>query len=764
MFLHRYSLKKLLLYTSFGIVAVLVIIALTTNFSIDRSIRNYTTLSKMDELTECALRLRKYERDFVMVDIKSPQFYQEGQSRNVVLFDSTLKQTKILLEGLKRQGVFNSDKLSADLAHMESALQDYSKSFYEMVALRRTIGFKDEGVIGKMRTAIHQVENELKSASSFELISQMLMLRRHEKDYMLRKDTTYVRQFSDQMKVMAAKVGSPTMVGLLNTYKSYFDEYVALDRQVGVDDNSGVNAQITKSASLFETAVANARMLVNDKEHSSTNSSLFVLFAIILLLSGLVTIILYLTSNHILKTIGQLQSYIVRLGRGELPEKVVVQGRDEIAQMEGSLNELIAALSNTRDFAIEVGNGNFEADINVFGNTGEVGESLQEMRKKLSQVALERQQQVEENRRRLWINEGVALVNDIVNKSKDNMEELCYSFISGIVKYSGVNQAGLMLEEVDESKQSYLHMVAAFAYDRRKLYKKRIEIGDGLAGMCFWEKEMIFMTDVPKEYSSISSALGEASPRCIIILPLLVDDSAIGVLEMASFKIIEPVEIEFFEKSVGILAARLLALRTSIETAKLLEQTKIQAQEMAAQDEEMRQNLEELQSTQESIVKREEEIRLEMQQVQRLLEQERTNAERERSGYLAKVEAQGRTIDALGATFLLAELSLEGDLLWANGRFRSIFQVDNALGSFNYLGSRLIIDKQLEDTRWSRLRDGESYVGSIELLLNGGVSTLQVSYQVIGSRDKGRTILFSGVIVSSPKGVLEPMLENSLSS
>ena len=82
MVLYRLSLKKLLLFSSFGVVAVLLAILLTTNFSIKSSISNYTTLSQMDELTECALRLKKNEKDFVMLDTKSPQFFLSGQSRS----------------------------------------------------------------------------------------------------------------------------------------------------------------------------------------------------------------------------------------------------------------------------------------------------------------------------------------------------------------------------------------------------------------------------------------------------------------------------------------------------------------------------------------------------------------------------------------------------------------------------------------------------------------------------------------------------------
>lgn len=749
MVLYKFSLKKLLLYTSIGIVAVLIIIVFTTRYSINSSISNYTTLSQMDELTECALRLKKSERDFVMIDVKNPQFFMSGQSRYVAQFDSICSQTRMLLGDLKKDNVFSSDALSNDLAKMEQGLSGYGKAFKEMVAMRRELGFKDEGVIGKMRGAIHEVENELNTESSFEQISEMLMLRRHEKDYMLRKDTSYVSKFEEQMSVMLSKTSAPTMVSLLYTYKKFFEDYVALDQKIGLTENTGINAAMNRSSALFEASLADARAAIKEKEQSSTSRSLFVLFAVILLLSGFVVVILFLSSNHILKSIKKLQSYILRLGKGELPDKIKVEGSDEIAQMEGSLNELISALSNTRDFAVEVGNGNFEAKISVFDNSGEVGESLLEMRKKLSQVAQERQRQEEESRIRLWINEGITLVNDIVNKGKDDIEELCNEFLTGVVKYSGLNQAGIMLEEKDDDEVSYLRMVATYAFDRRKCYQKRVEIGDGLAGMCFWEKETIFITNVPSDYSPIASALGEASPRCVVVIPLVVDSKAIGVMELASFKVFERVELELFERVAGILAARLLGLRTSLSTARLLEQTRMQAQEMAAQEEELRQNLEELHATQEAFEHREELLRLQMEQKEKEMEQAKLDVEAERANYLERLAVHKRTIDAFGTAFLLAEFDLKGNLEWANGKFCQIFSVDlDFIESFNILLCEFIVNKEEELRKWEGLRKEMPYVGPLNLSVGNHIISLTASYQpVMGVEIKGKHVFFSAAVV-----------------
>lgn len=749
MILHRLSIRTLLLFTTAGITVIMGIILLVTNASIRSSIGNYTTLSRIDHLAECALRLRKNEKDFVKLDTKNPEFFATGQSRYVAEFDSILAITRSTIAELKANDAFASTELQADMAAMQQGLNGYSRSFKQLVSLVRVVGFKDEGVVGSMRKAIHEVEGELKKGSSYELMTDMLMLRRHEKDFMLRNDTTYLSKFKGQMAAMLTKVKSPTMVGLLQNYQRYFEEYVALGVKVGLNDNGGTSATMNSFADSFEQALNHARLQVKEHEQSRSNRSLFVLFAVIILLSSLVAAILLLTSSHILKSIKKLQGYIMRLGKGELPQAMAVEGSDEIAAMESSINKLIGALSNTRDFAVEVGNGNFEANISVFDNSGEVGESLLEMRNKLSQVAQERHRQEEDSRIRLWINEGITLVNDIVNKGKDDIEELCNEFLTGVVKYSGLNQAGIMLEEKDDDEVSYLRMVATYAFDRRKYYQKRIELGDGLAGMCFWEKETIYITNVPSDYSPIASALGEASPRCVVVIPLIVDSMAIGVMELASFKVFEKVEVELFERAAGILAARLLGLRTSIATARLLEQTKMQAQELAAQEEELRQNLEELHATQEAFEHREELLHQQMADMESQIEQVRNEANTERANFLERIAVHKRTIDAFGEAFLLAELDLKGNLEWANSRFCQTFGVDlDFIESFNMILCEHVINKEEELKRWEALRRNEAYVGPLYLFVGTRAVHLTASYQPVrGVEVKGSHVFFSAAVV-----------------
>jgi hypothetical protein len=152
-----------------------------------------------------------------------------------------------------------------------------------------------------------------------------------------------------------------------------------------------------------------------------------------------------------------------------------------------------------------------------------------------------------------------------------------------------------------------LEMTACYAYDRKKHFSKRIEVGQGLIGQCYLEKETIKLKDVPKDFVNITSGLGEDVPSFVAIVPILHDIQVVGVMEFALFRDLEDYQIEFLEKLGHNIASFFLANSMNIKTRELLNQSQMQMEQLRAQEEEMRQNMEELQATQEEMQRKEKE-------------------------------------------------------------------------------------------------------------------------------------------------------------
>jgi hypothetical protein len=203
---------------------------------------------------------------------------------------------------------------------------------------------------------------------------------------------------------------------------------------------------------------------------------------------------------------------------------------------------------------------------------------------------------------RVWASTGMSDLGDLIRKnqdSKDFYEEL----INFVVKYLDANQGVIYTIEknVDNREGDQIGIVpqAAYAFNRKKRLKETYSIGEGLVGQCFVEKDIIFLTDVPENYIRITSGLGDANPRCIIVIPLIQNDAVEGVIELASFNVFAEQQIEFLKSLGETIAGSIFNFRINTRTKRLLEESQEQTEQMRAQEEEMRQNMEEIQATQE---------------------------------------------------------------------------------------------------------------------------------------------------------------------
>ncbi len=252
---------------------------------------------------------------------------------------------------------------------------------------------------------------------------------------------------------------------------------------------------------------------------------------------------------------------------------------------------------------------NFESDLALNQSKDKLAQSLLRLRDYLIKSKRDEEQRRIEEEQRTWVTHGLAHFGELLRKENDNIEDLSYNIIRYLVDYMKINQAGFYLLNSISKDEKYFELTACVAYDRKKFADKRINWEEGLIGRCALEKETIYMTDVPNDYLNITSGLGEANPRSVLIVPLKTNDEIYGVIEMASFKEFAEFEVEFVEKIAESIALTISSVQNTIRTTKLLKETQNQAERMLQQEEELRQNLEEMQATQEESDRREVEMK-----------------------------------------------------------------------------------------------------------------------------------------------------------
>ncbi len=325
------------------------------------------------------------------------------------------------------------------------------------------------------------------------------------------------------------------------------------------------------------------------------------LMLVISLLIGLSAIAIYFIAHYFSRSfsrpIREMKNTILLLAQGILPEKVSRLNKiDELGAMSDAIAIMQEGYGKTALFARKLGSGELQQEYQPLSEQDVLGNALLIMREQLTKNN-------EENQKRSWSAEGLAQFVQLLRHTQD-VGKLGRQLLSQLVNYLGANQGALMIHR-EQHEGSYLELVACYAYGREKFVTRKILPGEGMAGQAFLEKEKIMLTEIPEDYISISSGLGEARPTCLLIMPLLLNDEVEGILEMASFQTFPEHVIQFVEKLSENLAATIRSIRINEHTQSLLNDSQQKAEILQSQEEEMRQNLEELAATQEEMRRKE---------------------------------------------------------------------------------------------------------------------------------------------------------------
>jgi putative methionine-R-sulfoxide reductase with GAF domain len=257
-------------------------------------------------------------------------------------------------------------------------------------------------------------------------------------------------------------------------------------------------------------------------------------------------------------------------------------------------------------FLLQMKNLNNEKRVNkLFNDIQERNKEMEKQQAELVKTLEENKKAAELEDRRNWIAKGLSQIGDLLRG--DINDRFYQKLASALVNFMKINQAGIYIVEEGDDEEKYIELKSCYAFDRNKFLEKRIAIGQGLVGQCYLEKERILLKEVPPSYIHITSGLGDATPKCILIVPMVQEGSVEGIIELASFNVLEDHEIEFVEKLAESLASFVASNRINLKTKVLLEKFQQQSEELRAQEEEMRQNMEEMQATQEEIHRKEKE-------------------------------------------------------------------------------------------------------------------------------------------------------------
>lgn len=283
-----------------------------------------------------------------------------------------------------------------------------------------------------------------------------------------------------------------------------------------------------------------------------------------------------------------------QLSRGEFPDFKAKETRDEIGDLEKSLEKHVSNLKNIAAFTRSMATGDFTGHYQNLSNEDELGDALNSLKGSLKESLEDAVARRLEEENRTWSAQGLAKFSSLFREAEDNLQVLSSVVMRELVNYTEADVGALFITMEEGSRDPYLEISGSYAFDREKQIHRSFKFGEGLVGRAALEKELIYVTDLPSDYIRIRSGLGEDVPSSILLVPVMLDQQVLGVMELASLGEIPVHQTDFIRQMADALATTLAKVKANMQNRKLFEKTKNQAEALASQEKVYRKNMEQL--------------------------------------------------------------------------------------------------------------------------------------------------------------------------
>src|SRR5581483_2954711 len=305
------------------------------------------------------------------------------------------------------------------------------------------------------------------------------------------------------------------------------------------------------------------------------------------------------TINSMIETLATFADQVTTVARevgveGKLGGQAKVPGAagtwkgltDNLNQLAATLTTQVRAIA---EVATAVTKGDLTRSITVeaAGEVAALKDNINEMIRNLRETT-------RINTEQDWLKTNLAKFSRMLQGQKD-LNAVGRLILSELVPVVSAQQAVFYVLEGKEEAERGLTLLASYADRGQSEVGSTLGLGEGLVGQCGVEKRKIHITSAPPDYVRISSGLGTAPPRSIIVLPVIFEGQVKGVLELASFERFNSTHQAFLDQLCESIGMVLNTIEANMRTEDLLKQSQSLARELQSRQEELQTTNKELQ-------------------------------------------------------------------------------------------------------------------------------------------------------------------------
>ncbi len=374
-------------------------------------------------------------------------------------------------------------------------------------------------------------------------------------------------------EILQLKETINTMVDQLNGFAG---EVTRVAREVGTEGKLGGQAQVPGVAGTWKDLTDNVNMLAANLTTQVRNIAEVTTAVAGGDLSKKITVdvsgeVLRLkeTINTMVDQLNGFAGEVTRVARevgteGKLGGQAQVPGvagtwkdlTDNVNMLATNLTTQVRAIA---EVATAVTKGDLTRSIQVDA-LGEVAELKDKLNTMIDNLRLTTERNTEQD----WLKTNLAKFTNMLQGQRD-LGTVGRLMLSELTPLVGAHQAVIYQTENEGEDDAELRLLSVYA-DSNAGHPATIRVGEGLIGQCAADRRQILISDMPTAVHPIRSGLFEATPKSIIVLPVLFEGQVKAVIELASLSDFTELQIAFLEQLTASIGIVLNSIEATMQT------------------------------------------------------------------------------------------------------------------------------------------------------------------------------------------------------
>lgn len=523
----------------------------------------------LDHCSQLIDKAQYHETVFLLDESHENDFFKDRKSNGLQHTEMLIDSVEFILNDFSSEYDQEIDYSYFIFFHqLNDFLYKKRKQIYQLSSLCLQNGNENWGLIGELNRRSINIES---SSMSFDR-KYLKNCLHYEKAFLLSKDLKYEVLFDDAITSLSQhillsyqiqsgnsleeKKNYTDLLKKVSQYQLTFKKLIKLSQKIGLDNSTGIRAESDHLYTDIRSELERLKEKVAAENQSDVMMSEMLLLIFLCVQCFLVLIGGGVIIQQFKNRIDTLSTAFKDLRAGHfLDEKYLKHGKDELHFLSKEIFLLSKWIENVSTYAKKIRFEERNYEYPTAYKQGELPEHLAQIEERIIHFQHEKQL-------RHWITEGMNKFLALL-REKHQEENIFDVLTRELSHFIGANQ---MVFYITDNPKAPKYLIAqsffAFQYKRNQLHQ--VSVDEGLIGQAFKEKHTLHLTDVPNNYTSITSGLGDATPSNLLILPLISFNEVVGLIEIASFKVFDEYQIEFLEKIAQSIAATIADEKTNI--------------------------------------------------------------------------------------------------------------------------------------------------------------------------------------------------------